>query len=312
MKFSIYNKSNNEALSDFRINGFAILKEMILKELFIRYKNEEEIILKIEELNKILFPNMTTHGFKVAKTLSDKVHSLFCQIERYIPSIFYNSAIIASEKESNIARILIIFKLKTEFINKNENPFNSFTILDKDTSSYVVKEFKKAFKLGILSDYEEVRLTEALGSVLNQIPVKKTDSALKKFILNYKDGSLVLVESDEYLNYLDLCRNNGLIKDAQIMLNPDFLSYLKDEKDSDSSSEELIEEFLNDTDIEFDEIIVEHLNKNKNKYKNHFLSKNYLEHVQFIKNDIKTDIFDILNGDISLSELDPIIFKEKY
>ncbi len=309
-----YLLTTNNHTEEFMLDSFSLISEMLLQELKDKYQDDELLLSKIISMHKTLHPitwDVNQRKDK-DKTLKEEWHSFICGMqtnETY--DIYLQSICQVSETYDCYAPKICLF---LEFTGFQDHIFRSVKVFDKETASFMVAEFNKAFDKGYLSRNKYVRVLDALFG-----DVKDEESELSLFIKDLEKEiesndfeHLVYHEGDEHLNFNRMYNIFSKLNYTQIILSKEFQKYIEDndfDNDAYSDMEELIMEYIEESEsLDFLDAIAKEIKTNKEKYKHAQFDVDFIKTMKNGSNTMCiTELLDLEHDDEKLTP-----YKSKY
>lgn len=229
MSFILSDKNNNIA-EEFYSNSFNVLKNFMLDTLYKEGKTKENVLSLLKELfgeNKEMNALRINFNKDLEKDIDEQINYCFLDAERIDVDKYLQWIIKTAEKE-NADEIILFIKL---FCLKPTNESSSFKVLNVDDFNYFKELLKKLSKNEKINEF-----------------VKGLDTLSKP-------DYIILQESDEYLNYLDLLFKLKPSFKQETVTSNEFLHYMQNNYNDDYELSEYIESYLEDYD--FEEKIIE-------------------------------------------------------
>jgi hypothetical protein len=259
VKVSLSYNSNNE--EDFALYVTSHFCDVIKKELFARFGNYEEVYdYLFKRYNECLAPKNESYGtlphYKEL-TVEEEIFSLICDMNRNYPFLLYATINeIAKKKEMYYLSLFIILDHKLE-LAKDDNGWGSLIIFDKIDIKFIKGLLSEAYDNELLKDH--TRLTEHLANSLNgKVAVRENKTKIFLDSINEEIEELdylTFEDTDEYLNYFNIYKENFEIDYKQIILSKEFHKYVEEndfEEENIEDFNQYIQDYLSESkDINF-------------------------------------------------------------
>lgn len=269
-----------------------IFRNVILKE-FGDVSNEE-ISQKLKEVYSVIEEDEPILPVEPEHNIS----TLLYYIETSHTDLYLNSVLYAARKQGLDAIPMLVALFSR---NQIQHKFGEIHVIEKDSIPFFIECIEKGIEEGIFDREKPMSIADTLSVVLSDGKEKsiEKENPLITFLKELKqesDPDYITVVSDDY--YLDVStqyRNNFNIDYRKIIFSSDFKEWVEKEDVSNTTFEDdftgLVDEYLEETEgFDFQDLIVQAILNNKEKYGRHIINEQLIKNIAFGKDD--STIFD--------------------
>ena len=233
----IMSTKNNTLISNVNSKSFYFLKDFVIDALIKKYNSKESVLTFLEsryKRNSVITKMTSLLDNHLNYNIDEKLNFWFIDIERCDVNNFLN-IVIDLAKEEDKPEIILFIELFCLLPNKTTNSFKVLDINDFDYFKDLLR------KLSAIKDIE---------------------SFVDQLNLFEKNDYIVIENSDEYLDYVDILFKLDPDFKCSIVTSNDFLNYLQNNYDENYELAEYIEEFLDKQETNLSDQIINLLIKN--------------------------------------------------